>query len=58
MTGPELAAWRKTHGYTQEALARALGVSMNTVARWEGGSRKIPSYLEMALESITRKGKI
>ena len=34
---PELAARRRSRGYTQEALAHRLGTDVTTVARWERG---------------------
>ena len=42
---------RKLKGLTQERLARDLGVSLNTVQRWESGKNK-PSPL--ALEKLQR----
>lgn len=36
-----LAAYRKTAGFTQKALAGELGVAEMTVSRWETGERKI-----------------
>lgn len=33
--------YREATGKTQEALAKELGVSPNTVWRWEAGERKI-----------------
>jgi transcriptional regulator with XRE-family HTH domain len=35
MTGKEIRALRQKLGWTQAALAEALGVTSNTVARWE-----------------------
>jgi len=35
--GQNLAAWRKTHGYSQSQLARELGVVKDTVSKWERG---------------------
>ena len=42
-----LKRFRKLAGYTQEEVANRLGVSLQTVARWESGAR-LPSidYLE------------
>jgi len=37
---------RKNRGWSQEKLARNLGVSLNTVQRWEMGKNK-PSKLAM-----------
>jgi len=52
MTGKELQEWRRKWGLTQEALARRLGVIRLTVARWETGTRAIPSFLPLALEAL------
>jgi DNA-binding transcriptional regulator YiaG len=40
---------RKQHDWSQEELARNLGVSLNTVQRWEMGKNK-PS--RMAIEKL------
>jgi transcriptional regulator with XRE-family HTH domain len=40
---------RKQHDWSQEELARNLGVSLNTVQRWEMGKNK-PS--KMAIEKL------
>jgi transcriptional regulator with XRE-family HTH domain len=45
----QLKNLRKTKGWSQEDLARNLGVSLNTVQRWEMGKNK-PSRL--AVEKI------
>jgi len=37
---------RVNKGWTQEQLARTLGVALNTVQRWEGGKTR-PSPLAM-----------
>ena len=33
--GQQLADWRTTKGWSQEAVARKIGVTNMTVARWE-----------------------
>lgn len=38
--GARVRRYRKAAGYTQEALARVLGVSLFTVSRWERGENK------------------
>jgi transcriptional regulator with XRE-family HTH domain len=40
-SGLELRAFRKKLGWTQMALADAIGVTSNTVARWERGEMAI-----------------
>jgi len=52
MTGRELKRWRKKHGLSQAALALKLGVIRETVARWEIGTRHIPSFLGLALKHL------
>jgi transcriptional regulator with XRE-family HTH domain len=41
MTGAGLRRLRRQHGLTQQALAVRLGVTANSVARWERGERTI-----------------
>ena len=50
----ELKKLRQQRGWSQEDLARALGVSFATVNRWENGKTK-PSRL--AVEKITAVAK-
>lgn len=39
MDAPEaLRKWRKLHGISQKTVADAIGVSEQTVWRWEGGT--------------------
>ncbi|MCL5123045.1 MAG: helix-turn-helix domain-containing protein [Deltaproteobacteria bacterium] len=57
MTGKELQEWRRKRGLTQEGLARRLGVIRLTVARWETGTRAIPSFLPLALEALENRLK-
>ena len=46
LLGDKLRHCRHAKGWTQEQLARNLGVSWNTVQRWESGKTK-PSPLAM-----------
>ena len=57
MEGSALKAKRTELGYTQEELARKLGVAANTVARWERGEGAIPPFLELALKSVKKNVK-
>jgi transcriptional regulator with XRE-family HTH domain len=54
MTPAELTAWRQQAGLSQAGLARLLDVDKQTVWRWEHGERAIPSYLRLALQSLTK----
>ncbi len=55
MTGEELRTFRERIGMSQEQLAKELKVARNTVSRWELEERKIPEFLELALQTIERK---
>jgi transcriptional regulator with XRE-family HTH domain len=52
MTGRELARERRRVGLTQVAMAERVGVTSNTVARWERGEMRIaePQIVETALK--------
>ncbi len=53
MEPKELKEWRKRNGYSQNALAKILGVAPNTVARWEQGMReRIPPFLFLAVKWV------
>jgi len=55
MTGKELQEWRRKWGLSQKGLAQRLGVIRVTVARWETGTRAIPSFLSLALEALENR---
>ena len=55
MTGEELESWRMSNNLTRENLAEFLRVDYTTVYRWEASLRKIPPFLNLAIESIERK---
>lgn len=51
--------WRADNGYSQSLLAKALGVAVMTVSRWETGLRSIPSFLHLALRCLeSERGEI
>ena len=54
----DLKAQRLALGLSQRKLAEALGVSPNTVARWERGELHIaqPKMLALALAQLTASG--
>mgnify|MGYP003759421363 CR=1 FL=1 len=58
MTNEELKHWRAVNGYSQAALAKALGVASMTVSRWEMGIRTIPPFLHLALKCLEGGEKI
>jgi transcriptional regulator with XRE-family HTH domain len=52
MTGPQLTAWRKANGYSQELLMEELEVkSRQTISSWEH-SERIPRTVELALMAL------
>lgn len=55
MNKDELKQFREGIGLTQGELSKALGVANNTVSRWELGTRSIPEFLPLALETIKRR---
>lgn len=62
MTGLEIRALREKLGWTQMALAEAVGVTSNTVARWERGEMAISEpaarlLQKIAAEQRSRTGK-
>ena len=57
MTGEELRARRKGMGYTQEGLAKVLGVSRKTVNEMENGAN-IDTRTEIAVIAESRRVKV
>jgi transcriptional regulator with XRE-family HTH domain len=56
MDSKELRQRRESLGLTQGELAKLLGVSLNTVSRWELGSMKIrsPGAIALALSHLEK----
>jgi transcriptional regulator with XRE-family HTH domain len=52
MKPEELKKWRSDNGYSQGELAEILGVAIQTISRWERGTREITSFLHLALKAI------
>ncbi len=56
MKHSELRALRSRLGLTQAALAQAVGVVPNTLARWERGELAIPARAIERLDAVSRSG--
>ena len=57
MSGVEIRALREKLGWTQMALAEAVGVTSNTVARWERGEMAISEPAARLLQKIAAEEK-
>lgn len=55
MTGMRLRKIREFFGLSQARLARELGVSSNTVFKWEHDERPISRTVELAVERVVQK---
>jgi DNA-binding transcriptional regulator YiaG len=58
VSGPELHAIRQKLALTQAALAQAIGVTSNTVARWERGEMTISEPAALLIEKIAKERKL
>lgn len=58
MTATEIRALRRKLGWTQVALAEAVGVSSNTVARWERGEMGISEPAARLLRKIVSEQRV
>lgn len=56
MTNVELKSLRTRLGLTQAALAEAVGVVPNTLARWERGELRIPGWAVERLDAASMSG--
>jgi transcriptional regulator with XRE-family HTH domain len=52
MTRMELRRWRTKRGYSQVVLAKKLGVTSDTISRWERGTRTINKFLPAKLREV------
>lgn len=52
VTKEEFKKLRETAGHTQASLAKAMGVHLRTVWRWELGETIIPKVVELALRYV------
>jgi transcriptional regulator with XRE-family HTH domain len=52
MTGDDLKAWRTARDLTQQQVAGRLGMTANTIARWERGELQPSPMLESALRWV------
>lgn len=57
MTPTQLKTIRRRLGLSQAALARKLGVSRNTVTRWEMGLHRIPLMAAHLIRRIAEEEK-
>ncbi len=57
MNPEDLKRRRKQLDQTQDGLAKLLGVTVTTVARWERGEVAIPALLDPALKHIEAEHK-
>jgi DNA-binding transcriptional regulator YiaG len=63
LTGNAFRRWRKRHGLSQEAVAKALGISRRMVLYYESGKAFVPTHIGLAckgwsaLQDKPSKGK-
>ncbi len=58
VTGRELRSIRQKLALTQAALAEAVGVTSNTMARWERGEMAISEPAARLIEKIAEERKV
>lgn len=51
-TSEALRFWRTERGLSQRDIARLTGANNVTVGRWENGERRIPPWVELALNYL------
>jgi transcriptional regulator with XRE-family HTH domain len=52
MEKSELKKRRERLGLTQTSFAETVGISANTVSRYETGTMTIPKYMDLVLEAM------
>ena len=52
MTPAELRRARRSLDLTQAQLAAALGRSLSTISKWEGGKVPVQEYVPLALQGL------
>ncbi len=52
MEKSELKKRRERLGLTQTSFAEVVGISANTVSRYETGTMTIPKYMDLVLEAL------
>jgi transcriptional regulator with XRE-family HTH domain len=52
MTGAQLKWRRKRLDWTQAEMAKAVGVTRNTIARWERDAMRITTAMSMLIETV------
>ncbi len=51
----ELKKRRERLGLTQTSFAEAIGITANTVSRYETGSLEIPKHMDLVLEALEKR---
>lgn len=49
-----MAEWRKSQKLSQAAFAKVLGVNISAIKKWEGGERRIPPFMGLAMAAIAK----
>jgi len=57
MTGEQLQTIRKRMGWTQEAIAKELGITSQSVSRYERNAEPIPRYIQLAVKQLEAREK-
>lgn len=58
MTPDEIRDTRRALGVTQSQFAALLGVSMQSVAAWEQGTRPISRLVENAVQNVVKSNQL